>query len=79
MPREKKEKTMTLKEAKAECARLGLMVAYDHDKRFKNTWLYTLDPNSGIKPVFRSSMVHKPQPKPKVLSWSDLQSAAANL
>lgn len=78
-PKVKKQKGLTVAEAKAECARLGLQVAKEYDKRFKNTWLYTLNPNSGIKPVLRTSIVHKPKPAKKALSWADLQAAAANL
>lgn len=71
-----KPKPMTMAQAKAECASLGLQVAAEHDKRFKNTWLYTLNPNSGVEPVLRTQIVHKPKKKKKVLSWSEMQAVA---
>jgi len=66
---------MTMKEAKMEAARLGLVVAADYDKRFINTWLYTIGDTS-VKPVMRSVIVHKPKKKKKTLSWSELANLA---
>ena len=69
-----KPKEMTLTQAKAECARLGLEVAMEYDKRYKNTWLYTL--GKDVEPVLRSSIVHKKKPAKKKLSWKELATLA---
>jgi len=71
----KKVKRITMKEAKMEAARLGLEVALEYDKRFINTWLYTIGDTS-VEPVLRSVIVHKPKKKKKNLSWADLASLA---
>jgi len=69
----KKAKRMTIKEAKMEASRLGLIVAKDYDKRFINTWLYTIG-DTTVEPVLRTSIVHKPKKVKKTLSWADLAS-----
>lgn len=60
----KKEKKLTLKDAKLEAARLGLEVNTKYDKRFINTWLYTL--GHSVQPVERKLIVHVPTIKKSV-------------
>ena len=69
-----KPKRLTMKEAKMEASRLGLVVAAQYDKRFINTWLHTI--GEDVEPVLRTSIVHKPKKKKKQLSWADLADLA---
>ena len=74
MSRVKKQKRITMKEAKQEVSSLGLVVSPEYDKRFINTWLYTL--GQEVEPVLRNKIVHvKKEPKKKV-TWADLMGAA---
>ena len=78
MPKTKKAKKparMTLRQAKIEAAQLGLEVAAQYDKRFINTWLYTL--GQDVEPVERKAIVHKPKATKKKLSWDQLAKLAA--
>ena len=65
---------MKLKEAKMKAAEMGLIVANEYDKRFINTWLYTI--GQDVKPILRTSIIHKPKGKKKSFSWSELASLA---
>lgn len=65
-----KPKKITMAEAKAEAARLGLKVASNYDKRYLNTWLYTIGHN--VKPIERSQIVHKKKVKKKALTMAEL-------
>lgn len=65
-----KKKLITMKEAKAEAARLGLKVAEEYDKRFKNTWLYTI--GQDVEPVRRKEIVHVAKAVKKPLTMKEL-------
>jgi hypothetical protein len=54
-----KEKTISMKDAKLEAARLGLQVNSLYDKRFINTWLYTI--GQPVEPVKRKLLTHVPK------------------
>lgn len=71
----KKEKGLTMTEAKLECKRLGIKVCEEYDKRFKNTWLYTLGDKT-VEPVLRNKIVHKPKKAKKKFTWDELIGAA---
>ena len=63
-------KKITIKEAKAEAARLGLEVSCNYDKRYLNTWLYTI--GQDVKPVERKQIVHVPKTVKKPLTMAEL-------
>lgn len=69
-----KPKQRSLADIKLECAKKGLEVAEEYDKRFRNTWLHTL--GEDVEPVLRASIVHKPKKAKKKLSWGDLKASA---
>ena len=71
----KKKKGTTMTEAKAEAARLGLEVAAKYDKRFLNTWLYTIGDTS-VEPVERKQMVHVKKEKKQPLTMAQLMALA---
>lgn len=71
----KKKTTINLKDAKLEAARLGLEVNSKYDKRFINTWLYTIGKN--VEPVERKLLVHVAKEPKKQLTLSDLIKIAA--
>lgn len=70
MPKSTKKKEITLKDAKLEAARLGLEVNDKYDKRFINTWLYTIGKN--VEPVERKQIVHVTKKEKSVLSMAEL-------
>ena len=70
MSKTKKKKEITLKDAKLEAARLGLEVNNKYDKRFINTWLYTI--GKDVKPVERKQIVHVAKKEKPVLSMAEL-------
>ena len=53
----KKVKKVTMTEAKAEAARLGLQVADKYDKRYLNTWLYTIGEKEAKKPLTMAELI----------------------
>ena len=65
-----KIKRTTMSEAKAEAARLGLVVLPKYDKRYLNTWLFTI--GEDVEPVERKQIVHVPKPKKKALTMAEL-------
>lgn len=69
-----KPKKRSLADIKLECAQKGLEVAAEYDKRFRDTWLYTL--GEDVEPVLRTAIVHKPKKAKKKLSWADLKATA---
>jgi hypothetical protein len=71
------QKTVTLKDVKFEAARLGLQVNNKYDKRFINTWLYTI--GHDVIPVERKLLVHVSKPIKKPLTLSDFISLAKDL
>lgn len=66
----KKAKKITMTEAKAEAARLGLEVSPKYDRRYLNTWLFTI--GQDIDPVERKQIVHKPKAKKQPLTMAEL-------
>lgn len=66
----KKVKKTTLSQAKAEAARLGLEVSEEYDKRYLDTWLYTI--GEQVSPVKRKQIVHVPKVEKKPLTMSEL-------
>lgn len=70
----KKAKKITLTEAKAEAARLGLEVAEKYDKRYLNTWLYTI--GQPVDPIERKQIVHIKKEAKKPLTMAELISLA---
>jgi len=66
----KKPKKITMTEAKAEAARLGLDVSPKYDKRYLNTWLFTI--GQDVEPVERKQIVHVPKVKKKALTMAEL-------
>lgn len=72
-----KTKTIGLRDAKLEAARLGLQVNSKYDKRFINTWLFTI--GHAVEPVERQLLVHVAKPIKKSLSMSDLINLAQAL
>lgn len=73
----KNKNTLTIKDAKLEAARLGLQVNNKYDKRFINTWLYTI--GHSVEPVERKLLVHVVKPVKKSLSLSDFITLAKDL
>lgn len=73
----KKAARLTLAEIKLRCAELGLQVAEEYDKRYKNTWLYTMGDKS-VEPVLRTSIVHVKKKEKKKISWDDLVALGNN-
>lgn len=67
----KKKKGTTMTEAKAEAARLGLEVSAKYDRRFLNTWLYTIGDTS-VEPVERKQIVHVKKEKKQPLTMAQL-------
>lgn len=67
----RKQKKITMTEAKAEAARLGLEVSHKYDRRYLNTWLYTIGDTS-VEPVERKQIVHVVKEKKKALTMSEL-------
>lgn len=72
-----KTKAISLKDVKLEAARLGLQVNNKYDKRFINTWLYTI--GHDVVPVERKLLVHVTKPIKQSLSMSDLIKLAESL
>jgi hypothetical protein len=74
----KKNVKPSLRDVKLEAARLGLEVNSRYDKRFINTWLYTI--GEKVEPVERKLLVHVAKEPKKQLTLSDLIkiSAGAN-
>lgn len=70
MKNQKKEKQIRLGDAKLEAARLGLEVNSLYDKRFLNTWLYTIGHN--VEPVERKQIVHVAKKEKPALSMAEL-------
>jgi hypothetical protein len=70
MAKNKKVKHITMTEAKAEAARLGLQVAENYDKRYLNTWLYTI--GQDVAPVERKQIVHVPKVSKRPLTMAEL-------
>lgn len=70
MKKEKKAIKSNLKDVKLEAARLGLEVNTMYDKRFINTWLYTI--GHKVKPVERKQIVHVAKKKKATLSMAEL-------
>jgi hypothetical protein len=66
----KKAKKITMGEAKAEAARLGLQVADKYDKRYLNTWLHCI--GQDVEPVERKQIVHVKKEVKKPLTMSEL-------
>lgn len=70
MKNQKKEKQIRLGDAKLEAARLGLEVNSLYDKRFLNTWLYTIGHN--VEPVERKQIIHLAKKEKPALSMAEL-------
>lgn len=70
MKNQKKEKQIRLGDAKLEAARLGLEVNSLYDKRFLNTWLYTI--GHKVEPVERKQIVHVAKKEKPALSMAEL-------
>jgi len=66
----KKAKKVTMTEAKAEAARLGLDVSPKYDKRYLNTWLFTI--GQDVAPIERQQIVHVPRAKKQPLTMAEL-------
>ncbi len=64
------KKSITMKDAKLEAARLGLLVSLEYDKRFIDTWLYTI--GYDVQPVKRKLLVHVKKPEKQTLTLNDL-------
>jgi hypothetical protein len=65
-----KEKKWTVKAAKAQAASMGVEVNKKYDKRFLNTWLYTI--GEDVEPVERKQIVHVPKKTKKPLTMKEL-------
>ena len=70
MKNQKKEKQIRLGDAKLEAARLGLEVNSLYDKRFLNTWLYTI--GHKVEPVERKQIIHLAKKEKPALSMAEL-------
>ncbi len=70
MKKQKKDKQIKLSDAKLEAARLGLEVNALYDKRFINTWLYTI--GHKVEPVERKEIVHVAKKEKPTLSMAEL-------
>jgi hypothetical protein len=66
----KKTPKLRIKDVKVEAERLGLQVNPLYDKRFVDTWLYTI--GKDVEPVKRKFIVHVHKKSKKVLTLSEL-------
>ena len=60
----------TIKAAKDQAKSMGLTVSTEYDKRYLNTWLYTI--GEKVEPVRRKEIGHQPKAAKKPLSMKEL-------